>query len=151
MVTIYSLQEVVREKELGIKILSQQIAAKQREQISTDLVNMKMNVIQLQNKVDQLHTMLKLAQEEVRWYQEHATSLLTATCRPPKVEVCSCIMHVHQGWQYLWLLQFSSYERYCCLMLSLELYFALYAWKCLYKEPAACSAYSLVISYRVGC
>ena len=66
MITIYSLQEVVREKELGIKILSWQIGAKQREQISIDLVDMKMNMIQLQNKVDQLHTMLKPAQEEVR-------------------------------------------------------------------------------------
>ena len=92
-----------------IKILSRQIGAKQREQISIDLVDMNMNMIQLQHKVDQLHTMLKLAQEEVRLYQEHATSLLTATCRPPKVEICSCIMHVYQGWQCLWLLHFSTY------------------------------------------
>ena len=87
---ICSLQQNVQEKELEIKALLQQIVEKEdqkKEQISVELVDMKINRIQLQNELDQLHTILKFSQEEASCYRERATSVLPATRRPIKVEV----------------------------------------------------------------
>ena len=55
---------------------------------------MKTNMIQLQTETDRLRTAVKLYQEETRYYQTHASSLLRAS----QVKMRNCILiytHAH--------------------------------------------------------
>ena len=49
--------------------------------MSKEVTDMKMKIIQLQDEVYHLHTAVKLSQKEASCYQEHATSILTATSK----------------------------------------------------------------------
>ena len=82
MLMISSLQETLQNKELEIQTLSQKIEAKEcqeKEQIPMELTEMKTNMIQLRTENDRLRTALKLYQEQARYYQTHASSLLRAS------------------------------------------------------------------------
>ena len=89
---IRNLQETVQQKEDEIKVLSNQIAAKEdgtrkekdiedslelKEEMSLEMTEMKMNIIRLQDEVSRLRTAMKLSQEEASCYQEYATSIST--------------------------------------------------------------------------
>ena len=112
---IEDLQKTVEQKQAEIQKLSHQIATIEgqlSEQTHTEdgtelqlkaqnlmfmkLADLKMNIIQLQDEVDQLRTTLKLSQKEASCYQEHTTSLLAATNTP--IQVRSCVRrstHAH--------------------------------------------------------
>lgn len=82
MMIIKSVQENVQEKKLEIQILLEKIEGKEcqeKEQISMELADMKLNMIQLQNEMDRLCTTVKLYHEEAQYYQKHVTSLPAAT------------------------------------------------------------------------
>ena len=95
---ICNLQETLQKKEDQIKALSLEIATKEgqenqrmhtedtselnlKEEMSKELTDMKMDIIRLQDEVSRLRTAVKLSREEVSCYQEHATSILTATSK----------------------------------------------------------------------
>ena len=89
MKTICSLRDAVQKKEVEIGVLSQQITTREqqeKDQMSKELADMKMNMMQLQNEVDRLRTEVTLCQKEASYYHDHATALLAATpCTPDKV------------------------------------------------------------------
>lgn len=79
---IKSLQESVQGKKLEIQILLEKIEGKEcqeKEKISMELADMKLNMIQLQNEMDRLHTTVKLYHEEAQYYWKHVTSLPVVT------------------------------------------------------------------------
>lgn len=88
MKNVHSLQKTIQEKDVEVKKLSQQIKRREdqeEDQTSMELVDMKMNKIQLQKEMDQLLTRLKLSLDEASFYQECVTSLAR---RSKEVEIC---------------------------------------------------------------